>query len=266
MSNFPFRIETLDLDLLDTSTPYQEERGISKKLPMIVENFIPDVCGPLHVTPVNGRFEVWDGQTRLAALRELGKGSWPCVISEVTEDQAAARFVLMHQHSRQMSPLVKHQAQLVEGDPKAIALEKAVKSVGFSIGHKRPRVIEAISALWSIRDRWDLEVLKSVLSWADKAYGEDPKDLSFALTATMLRGMGMFIGRHGDLVEKRPEKFLKALTVGKRGEQMSPKRLMAEARVMHEVIGGGGGKEVYIYLVSAWNRGRPGKDRIDLGA
>jgi hypothetical protein len=173
---------------------YQRELD-ETRVQRIVDEFNPALLGALEVSQRNGKFAVFDGQHRLAALKALGKDTAPCIVHEgLSVAEEAALFVQLQTQRKALSPYDRFRARLRAGEPAAIEIQQIAKDRGYTIvrgGHDRQ--IGAVASLDRVYARGGGDLLDKALSWIATYQGE-PKGTDGAL----IEGFAIAIQKYGD--------------------------------------------------------------------
>jgi Family of unknown function (DUF6551) len=156
----------------------------------------------------NGMLYCADGQQRLAGV--LASAKPPKLVPIVWFDIAdlaeeAEVFVRINEWRKSLQPLEKHRGKIVAGDEAALAIERAVTKVGFTIdtsagqGVANARTIQAVAGVGKIYNRIGEEGLVQTLSVIKDAWPDDPT----AVSTHILRGVA-------DLIEEQGENYNRA--------------------------------------------------------
>ena len=122
---------------IDASYQRGMEEPVSQNLiARIARGWNWDLCQPLTVSRrANGHLYVIDGQHRLAAARRRGDiAELPCVVVNYADAAAeAASFVAINQQRKALSKLDLFRAAVASGQPRALAISRALAKAGLSI-------------------------------------------------------------------------------------------------------------------------------------
>ena len=136
-----------------------------------------DAFGTLIISErADGSFWCIDGQHRIALFHELGWGDQtaPCIILTGLEIPQEARIFTLANSGSNPNALAKFRAQLVEGDPKAVDINRTVRKCGLTVASgNAPGYIQAVAALKTVHDRAGGLVLERVLRHIVNAWGND---------------------------------------------------------------------------------------------
>lgn len=200
----------------------------------IATDFTWSAFGAISVYRRNGVLYAGDGQQRLKAamLQDPIPKAVPCIIfPQETIEKEAKSFLTINVNRKAVSPLEKHRAQLVAKDPSALAIERALETVGYSIGMdaENPRSIAAIRALQAIYANLGEEGLVQVLTQARDSWPDDTKGVS----VHMLLLINDIITEQRDAGKYNRAKLTNAL------KSTTPVDLMRKARALAIDAGGG---------------------------
>jgi hypothetical protein len=165
----------------------------------IVKDFEDDAFGVLVIgARDDGSHYVVDGQTRLAAAKELGKKEVPCVwFRSEGKDQEAKMFRLVNNH-RSVSRLQRTYAMLAEKDPEIVKMDRTVRKHGFKIGYRcSTRTwgnILAVAPLQTMSREGTLDNALAVISEAWEGEVE-------AVSAAVLSGFQVFLRDYSEKID-----------------------------------------------------------------
>jgi hypothetical protein len=203
------RIELIPLDKLVIDTKYQ--RALSHtRVRRIVKNFNPAYLGVLSVSPDGyGRYSVYDGQHRHAALQELGVTEAWCRVVELNQQQQAVAFVALQTEHKPVTTFERHHALVVAGDPAALKIEAAAHEndlvVAPSVGPKNVRTVTAL--YWTLA-AGGYDHLNEVLSIITKAWPENPQ----AFLLPVIKGTSKFLRTYPEVNRSELVKALARVT------------------------------------------------------
>lgn len=248
----PLPVELIDLARITIPDTYQ--RGQRPRIVQtIIDNFDPALAGVLFVAgPIaKGMYRCWDGGHRLVAMRELGIAAWNCQVGEANQRAEADLFDTTNTVRTKPRPWEHHKARLTAKNDVAETIDRYAREAGWTIipDGDTPRITSA-TALYSIADRWSLDVLHLTLAIVTAAWGHD-KD---AVSMPIMRGVAAFVGKHPDV--EHVELVDKIKLLGARAYWYRAKARYSEA------VGGTYGGDVYRYTVDVWNEGRRGRNRL----
>jgi len=205
----------ISVDELQISDAYQRTI-VPARVNRIAKNIDPDAFGSLTVGERrDGTLWVVDGMQRLTAARKIGITSVPCDVFQSEGKEHEARvFRLKNRERTNVSACSLFNAQLTEGDPQTIEIERVVRESGLKLrlredGGSGWPYIKAVKALERCVSRVGAGGLAMSLSLLLEVWpGEHG-----AIQGDMIEGMCWFIKKHPDfdrrsLVEKLGKKSI----------------------------------------------------------
>jgi len=118
----------------------------------------------------DGVYVALDGQQRLGAIKILFPGGTKVPVvwfAYDRVDQEAADFGGMNERRKALQPIEKHRARVVANDPTALAIERAVNTAGFTIGHgddgMESKTIGAVGAVYKLFNEFGEDGLLHIL-------------------------------------------------------------------------------------------------------
>lgn len=170
-----------------------------RRVATLVRDFRPEALGvPTVSIREAGDTEqiiTLDGQTRIAALRELGLGAKPIQVNAyrcLTIEQEAELFRLLNA-SKRLSPVDLFRIALTEGDPIAKGADKFLQLYGWTSLGGRTNSCSAVSTLYNAYEADDL-ALKRALEVLSRAWGPTRQ----AAQASLLQGSFIWMRRYAD--------------------------------------------------------------------
>lgn len=193
----PGTVRTLSTSRLTSGLPYQrpvEQKNVDK----LVRNWNSRELYPVIVSFRDGKFNVVDGQNRIAAMRQMAGGGdviVPCMIyTGMTYEQEAELYAKLDKGKRPLTPR-QHTKALVESgsDARIMEIKCLVEDVGFvwALGEPtgEPFEIAPIRALINAHQLLGGEAFARMLSLLAGAWQGAPNSLK----ASMLSGMALFV-------------------------------------------------------------------------
>lgn len=193
----PGTIRAMSTSQLTSDLPYQ--RGVEQKnVDKLIRNWNSRELYPVIVSFRDGKFNVVDGQNRIAAMRQMAGGGdviVPCMIyTGMTYEQEAELYAKLDQGKRPLTPR-QHTKALVESgsDAKILEIKCLVENVGFVWALDEPTgepfEIAPIRALINAYQLLGGEAFTRMLSLMAGAWQGTPNSLK----ASMLSGMALFV-------------------------------------------------------------------------
>lgn len=214
-ATWPYEFAVVPLRSLFVDATYQ--RPLSRFHKRIVEALEPALVGTLIVNKRSDRgpanHAVIDGQTRLAALMQLGHVNAPCLVYQgLSLEEEAALFARFQSERRNVTAVQRFKAALVAGEERAIGIQLAADSAGFVIDahNNYGNSLVAVKALEEVYDRHGLyhvaQVLETIAAaWQHRRRGQSQE---------MLRGLSYFLARTPDLDVERLIRGLSSVEPG----------------------------------------------------
>ena len=227
----PSTIRTLSTSRLTSGLPYQrpvEQNNVDK----LIRNWNSRELYPIIVSFRDGKFNVVDGQNRIAAMRQMAGGGdvlVPCMIyTGMTYEQEAELYAKLDKGKR---PLTSHQhtKALVESglDARIMAIKYLVEKAGFVWALDEPTgkpfEIAPIRALINAYQLLGGEDFSRMLSLMAGAWQGAPNSLK----ASMLSGMALFV--------KTYEAELNDRTFIQRMSMVSPEEIIRMSRIETDI-------------------------------
>ncbi len=241
MGAFPYSFEVLDVDRLFVDSAYQ--RPLTSFSHKIEANFDPALVGTLVVSErtegdLAGYYAIVDGQTRAAAIaslaqRDEARCTVPCLVYRgLTQADEARLFARLQKERRGVSSYHRFRADLVAGEPEAVAIEAIATRVGYEIGEgsNANGKLSAVAALENVHRRGP-DILQRTLTISRQAWGAD-----FIPPGDFLRGLGLVLKRR-DIDDDRMAKRLATVTV---------ESISRRASALREGIGRGGSSSGFL--------------------
>ena len=193
----PGTIRAMSTSQLTSDLPYQ--RGVEQKnVDKLIRNWNSRELYPVIVSFRDGKFNVVDGQNRIAAMRQMAGGGdviVPCMIyTGMTYEQEAELYAKLDKGKRPLTPR-QHTKALVESgsDARIMEIKCLVEDVGFvwALGEPtgEPFEIAPIRALINAHQLLGGEAFARMLSLLAGAWQGAPNSLK----ASMLSGMALFV-------------------------------------------------------------------------
>lgn len=225
-------------------------------------NFDPDLFGEIVVSERDdGSLVLIDGQNRAAALALM---NWdgqqvPALVFRSITPADEARIFLGLANDRTHKHYDKFRARLTAGESTAAAIERIVAGGGYTIDRAaRDGVIAATQTLEDIYLGRGLKLrgpnpkaLNNVILTVTAAWGRT----THAVNGQVLKGIGMFFLRYGDVNRERLVTKLAQIVGG-------PKGLIAKGRGKRELHGGSLATNIAHFLTDEYNTGARGKTRL----
>lgn len=192
------RFRNLPVEAIMVDDRYQ--RGLSlPRVKRIVRNFDWQEFGAIEVSlHADGTYTVFDGQHRLAALRELGFADAPCLLHQLTPEREAALFVRMQLDRKSPTHIERFNAQVFAGNPESVEISTIVDDTGFQVTRSSsPYGIRAVNRLEQIYRREGAAVLYAALRFVADTWGGDDRSTD----GPLLEGVAQFLRGYGNRLD-----------------------------------------------------------------
>lgn len=206
--------------LVDHNVQRQLNKNFTKYL---VDNWDDAKMGVPEVSHRGNHYYATDGQHRLAALIQLGRGSRPIpvlVVESTGRQDEAQRFVARNAENRRPSPIDIYRVQVVAGDEVAVAIDETVHKHGLRVETSvaAKGVVAAVGALRWVHTKGGTDLLDRTLGVIRHAYEYEPG----AYNQTIIKGVAQVLVEY-------PGVDLDVLA-SKLSAAFTPQRLIAKAR------------------------------------
>jgi hypothetical protein len=197
------RLITVSLDSLNLDANYQ--RPLKSHHKRIARNFDARAAQPLLVGERPDK-SLWliDGQQRRAALAINGISAWPARVIPSAGPEAEARVYAIinggDRTVRQLSPMELFTAQVVSGDPVAIAALEAVRAGGLDL-HRSVRKwpnLTCAKTVYQVAALMGPPVVRHVCEVISRSWPESDD----ALAGPIFHGLAILLARSGVDVER----------------------------------------------------------------
>ena len=227
----PGSIRTLSTSRLTSGLPYQrpvEQKNVDK----LVRNWNSRELYPVIVSFRDGKFNVVDGQNRIAAMRQMAGGGdviVPCMIyTGMTYEQEAELYAKLDKGKRPLTPR-QHTKALVESGSDARIME--IKCLGEDVGFVwalgeppgEPFEIAPIRALINAYQLLGGDAFSRMLSLMAGTWQGTPN----SLRASMLSGMALFVKTYGTELSDRA--FIRRMSI------VSPEEIIRLGRIETDI-------------------------------
>lgn len=235
------------LDRLFIDADYQ--RPLTSFVDEVTRDYDPAKVGTLLVSARDDeRFAVFDGQTRMEAMKRNGEPDAPCLVySGLTPEQEAQLFADLVTKRRGTAAYLRFRAELRAGKPQAVAIAEIVEAAGLDLGLvEKPNTVRAVAALENVYRR-DPDLLPLVLNTITAAWPDPTTDAR--LTGDIVRGLAVFLQR---------ESNVRLETLVQRLAGVTPMMIRHRANALKEGSGSGGGSPGYMAdaILGIYMRGR----------
>ncbi|MER8264802.1 DUF6551 family protein [Streptomyces griseus] len=251
-----------ELAVGDLTIDRQAQRTLNERRAQNIANeIVREAIGSIVVSQRSeGALYIVDGQHRWRASELAGL---PTIMAEVhhglNQAQEAILFLIKNRESHKPRPIDEYHVGLTGGVPLFVDTERILQKHSLSLGSSSTNSVGAVSGVLQITDKFGADVFDRTLSVAESAWGRSAETWD----GMLLGGIGMFLGRHGELVNdsdlaKRIQRFG---TAAKWRSQI----LQDSSRGGFNNSGTGSRiSTAYRGILSEWNKGRKATNRIEV--
>lgn len=267
MGEYAFRIPEHEVTygvavkVADLKIDPQAQRTLNeKRAQKIFSGLVREAIGTVIVSKrPNGDLYIIDGQHRCRACTLAGI---PIILAEVhhglTRDQEAILFLIKNKESHKPRPIDEYHVGLTGGVPLFMDTDETLKRHRLALGSSSTNSVGAVSGVLQIVDRYGAEALDRTLTVAEKAWGRAAETWD----GMLLGGIGMFIGRWGDLVDDA-ELAQKMLSMGTAAKWRSEILSQSSRGGFNNSRTGSRVTTACRLVAVAWNKGRKAENRIE---
>ena len=248
----PGTVRTLSTSRLTSGLPYQrpvEQKNVDK----LIRNWNSRELYPVIVSFRDGKFNVVDGQNRIAAMRQMAGGGdviVPCIVhTGMTYEEEADMYAKLDTDKAPLTPR-QHTKALVEAgtDAKVTEVKRLAEEVGFTWALTEPTgepfEIVPVRTLINTYQLLGGEGFTRMLSLLAGAWQGTPNSLQ----ASMLSGMALFIKTYETELHDRA--FIRRMSLVSPDEIIRLGRIETDvglrfARIILDKYNGGGAELPY---------------------
>ncbi|MFC5809603.1 DUF6551 family protein [Streptomyces heilongjiangensis] len=251
----------VEIEISDLNIDPQAQRTLNeRRAQAIADNIVPAAIGSIIVSQrEDGSLYIVDGQHRWRACALCGMRTIRAEIHfGLTQAQEAMLFLIRNRESHKPRPIDEYHVGITGGVPLFVDTDRVLEKHSLSLGSTSANTIGAIAGVLNITDRYGAAILDRTLSVAEAAWGRSPDTWDGGL----LGGIGMFLGRWGDLVDDKE--------LGRKMLAMGPAYRWRSNIVSMSAVSGFGSRgtgprvfTAYRLVADAWNKGRKAENRIE---
>ncbi|MFJ8040640.1 DUF6551 family protein [Kitasatospora sp. NPDC096147] len=251
----------VELPIKSLNIDPQAQRTLNeKRAQSIANNLVSEAIGSIIVSQrSDGELYIVDGQHRwrACALAEI-----PMIMAEVhhglSQAEEAILFLIKNRESHKPRPIDEYYVGLTGGVPLFVDTDRILKKHGLTLGSTSTNGVGAVSGVLQIVDRYGASVFDRTLAVAEDAWDRSPETWD----GMLLGGIGMFLGRWGDLVDDK-ELARKILALGTAAKWRSEILSQSSRGGFNNSGTGSRVATAYRLVVNAWNKNRKVENRID---
>lgn len=206
-------IQIMDLNIKDLISSQAYQRNIDqKRISYIVSNFDPHKFGVIKVSFRDGKYYVYDGQHRIAALKVLYDNQDEVVKCEVhnglTYEDEAKYFAEQYLGSKNVSIIYRWKALYEAKEEPVFSIVNSVRALGIDVKFSKAKSANRIIAFKQLNDMWaklGAEKTLKILTLLKKVWETDEN----AFDGNILLGMREFFYVYMD--EIKEETFIRQM-------------------------------------------------------
>ena len=207
MKEFKAELKMVNSKQIVVDGNYQRKPNYNK-IKEIVNNYNPNRMKPLDVSYRGGKYYVYDGQHRLAALRHLNDNKdlpVQCLVHYgMTESDEALLFAIQDEGVIRVTLEDKYNSLYFSGDKDMIELKRICESCGLECNYKRNgsenKKINCYKEIFTIYKKYGEVQLRKVLNTIVEAWNGEAD----SIVAGIVGGMNLFILKYdGEYDEKK---------------------------------------------------------------
>ncbi|WP_405520059.1 DUF6551 family protein [Streptomyces canus] len=251
----------VEVEISDLNIDPQAQRTLNERRAQnIADNLVREAIGSIIVSErSNGDLYIVDGQHRWRACALAGiKTIRAEVHHDLTQAQEAMLFLIKNRESHKPRPLDEYHVGLTGGVPLFVDTQRILEKHGLTLGSTSTNGVGAVSGVLQITDRYGSSVFDRTLTVAEGAWGRSAETWD----GMLLGGIGMFLGRFGDLVDDK-ELAKKILDMGTAAKWRSEILSQSSRGGFNHSGTGSRVSTAFRSVVNAWNKGRRASNRIE---
>ncbi|NMO93995.1 DUF6551 family protein [Actinomycetospora sp. TBRC 11914] len=219
----------------------------------IANNLVREAMGSIVVSQrADGSLYVVDGMHR---KRVCELTNTPRITAEVhhglSQKEEAVLFLIKNRESNKPNPLDEYKVGLTGGIDLFVDTEATLKKHGLEMGSTSTNSVGAVAGVLRITENYGPDILDRTLGVAEAAWGRNGSTWD----GMLLGGIGMFLGRHGEIV-KDSELAAKIQKTGPAQKWVASVHSLASGGGLHNTGTGSRVQTCYSQLVTVWNKGK----------
>lgn len=248
----PFESASLSLGVLKPH-PVVQRTFVPAHAGRIAKQFNENKLGTIWVTKRGRDYLVFDGQHRIAAIKEyLGEG-WehvdvPCRVYKSLDDKTCADLTSGINDSKRWTPIDKFRTDFVAGEAVVVDIVRILRGHGLEVQAAPGRsVVRAVGSLRTVYG-WKPngpEVLSCALGFLHEAW---PDDL-YAYDGELIRAFALLFQKYGQVLDR-------AALLHRMSAKHSPDIILGQGRSFAKATGRQVAQGVLSTIVHAYNTGR----------
>lgn len=244
----------IEVAVIDLLVDQEAQRSLNeRRAKTYAANLVREALGSLVVSRRNdGRMFIVDGMHRHRVCQLVGIGKIRCEIHHgLTQQQEAVLFLIKNKESTKPNAFEVYKIGLTARQPLYVDTQKVLDQHNLRIGGTSTNTIAAVAGVLNVTKQHGPEILNRAITVAEAAWGRS----SASWDGMLLGGLGMLLGRHGDLIDDGQL----ANKVAKKGmAQLWVSRVVTLASAGGTQHTGTGGRISIAYklFLNEWNKGR----------
>jgi len=259
LPDHPITHERIIIDELNVD-PETQRTLDPKRVAALARRFIPTAAGTIVANKrADQKIYVVDGQHRLAAARLAAITELDVELHHgLTEAQEAQLFLLINRERKATAKIDEYRIGLTGGQLLMVDIQAVLDKHGLKVGSLSANSIAAAQTLMSITEIYGATTLDRVLDVAEQAFGRQGGE---AWDGMILGALGMFIGRHGDVIDD--DELAKKIAAHGSIDRWRG-QIIAQASLGSTQQTGSSGRKAagYRLIVQVWNKRRRPEHRI----
>lgn len=264
-SRYAYWLPTHEVDygvtvaVADLKIDPQAQRSLNeKRAQMIADALVPEALGSIVVSQrPSGEYYVVDGMHRKRVCELVGLDTMTAEVHRgLTQQEEAILFLIKNRESNKPNALDEYKVGLTAGLPLFVDTDKVLDAHGLEMGSTTSSSIGAVAGVLRITENYGPEVLDRTLTVAEGAWGR----AATTWDGMLLGGIGMFLGKHGDVVNDA-DLAMKIAKTGPAGAWVGKVHALASGGGLHNSGTGSRVSTCYGLIKSVWNKGKT-KNRI----
>lgn len=219
-------IQIMDLNTKDLISSQEYQRNIDqKRISYIVSNFDPHKFGVIKVSFRDGKYYVYDGQHRIAALKVLHDNRDDVVKCEVhnglTYEDEAKYFAEQYLGSKNVGIVYRWKALYEAKEEPVYSIVNSVRAIGIDVKFTKVKAANRIIAFKQLNDMWaklGAEKTLKILTLLKKVWETDEN----AFDGNIILGMREFFSVY--MNEIKEETFIKQM------KKVAPSAIVIEGK------------------------------------
>ncbi|MFD7130379.1 DUF6551 family protein [Streptomyces sp. NPDC059894] len=251
----------VEVSVKDLNIDPQAQRTLNERRAQnIASNLVREAIGSVIVSKRStGDLYIVDGQHRWRACALAGI---PTIRAEIhhglAQAQEAILFLIKNRESHKPRPIDEYHVGLTGGVPLFVDTDRILDKHGLALGSTSTNGVGAVSGVLQIVDRFGASVFDRTLTVAESAWGRSAETWD----GMLLGGIGMFLGRWGDLVDDS-ELARKMLALGTAAKWRSEILSQSSRGGFNNSGTGSRVSTAYRLVAAAWNKGRRAENKIE---